>query len=122
MMPGVPERRTHDYSRHRTTTLFAVLNTATSKVIGEVHRRHRAKEFLAFLRTLDEATPAKLYAHLVVEHYGPHETPVGQVLDGSPPSLPRALHANVFLVAQSGRTLVCIAQRATNSSRPSGTR
>ena len=75
MMPGVPERRTHDYSRHGTTTLFAALNIATGKVIGEVHRRHRAKEFLAFLRTLDEATPAKLDVHLVMDNYGTHKTP-----------------------------------------------
>ena len=45
MMPGVPERRTHDYSRHGTTTLFAALNIATGKVIGKVHRRHQAQEF-----------------------------------------------------------------------------
>lgn len=75
MMPGVPERRTHDYSRHGTTTLFAALNIATGKVIGEVHRRHRAKEFLAFLRTIDAATPAKLGVHLVMDNYGTHKTP-----------------------------------------------
>jgi transposase len=60
MMPGVPERRTHDYSRHGTTTLFAALNIATGKVIGELHRRHRSREFLQFLRTIDEAVPKKL--------------------------------------------------------------
>lgn len=75
MMPGVPERRTHDYSRHGTTTLFAALNIATGKVIGEVHRRHRAKEFLAFLRTIDEATPQRLDVHLVMDNYGTHKTP-----------------------------------------------
>jgi transposase len=75
MMPGVPERRTHDYSRHGTTTLFAALNIATGKVIGEVHRRHRAKEFLSFLHTIDEATPATLEVHLVMDNYGTHKTP-----------------------------------------------
>ena len=75
MMPGVPERCTHDYSRQGTTTLFAALNIATGKLIGEVHRRHRAKEFLAFLRTIDEATPAKLDVHLVMDNYGTHKTP-----------------------------------------------
>jgi transposase len=75
MMPGLPERRTHDYSRHGTTTLFAALNVATGKVIGEVHRRHRAKEFLSFLRTIDEAVPAKLQVHLVMDNYGTHKTP-----------------------------------------------
>jgi transposase len=75
MMPGVPERRTHDYRRHGTTTLFAALNIATGKVIGELHRRHRAKEFLAFLGTIDAAVPAKLDVHLVLDNYGTHKTP-----------------------------------------------
>jgi transposase len=75
MMPGLPERRTHDYSRHGTTTLFAALNIATGKVIGELHRRHRAKEFLDFLRAIEAAVPAKLDVHLVMDNYGTHKTP-----------------------------------------------
>ncbi|HEX9772401.1 MAG TPA: IS630 family transposase, partial [Steroidobacteraceae bacterium] len=75
MMPGVPERRTHDYSRHGTTTLFAALNIATGKVIGQLHRRHRAREFLDFLRAIEEAVPQKLDVHLVMDNYGTHKTP-----------------------------------------------
>ena len=75
MMPGLPERRTHDYSRHGTTTLFAALNVATGKVIGQLHRRHRSKEFLSFLRTIDEAVPERLEVHLVMDNYGTHKTP-----------------------------------------------
>ena len=75
MMPGLPERRTHDYSRHGTTTLFAALNIATGKVIGQLHRRHRSKELLSFLRTVDEAVPEKLEVHLVMDNYGTHKTP-----------------------------------------------
>jgi transposase len=75
MMPGVPERRTHDYSRHGTTTLFAALNIATGKVIGELRRRHRSQEFLQFLRTIEEAVPKKLDVHLVMDNYGTHKTP-----------------------------------------------
>src|SRR5712675_235185 len=78
MMPGVPERRTHDYSRHGTTTLFAALNIATGKVIGELHRRHRSQEFLQFLRTIDEAVPNRLEMHLVMDNYGTHKTPTVQ--------------------------------------------
>ena len=74
MMPGVPERRTHDYSRHGTTTLFAALNIATGKVIGQLHRRHRAREFLQFLCAIEEAVPAKLDVHLVMDNYGTHKT------------------------------------------------
>ena len=75
MMPGVPERRTHDYSRHGTTTLFAALNIATGKVIGELHRRHRSKEFLQFLHAIEQAVPAKMDVHLVMDNYGTHKTP-----------------------------------------------
>ena len=75
MMPGVPERRTHDYSRHGTTTLFAALNIATGKVIGELHRRHRSQEFLQFLRTIEGAVPKTLDVHLVMDNYGTHKTP-----------------------------------------------
>jgi transposase len=75
LMPGLPEWRTHDYSRHGTTTLFAALDVASGKVIGEMHRRHRSKEFLAFLRTIDQAVPHKLEIHLVMDNYGTHKTP-----------------------------------------------
>ena len=72
---GVAERRSHDYVRHGTTTLFAALDLATGKVIGELHRRHRGKEFLKFLRTIDQSVPQKLDIHLVMDNYGTHKTP-----------------------------------------------
>ena len=75
LAPGIPERRTHDYVRHGTTTLFAALDLATGSVIGELHRRHRGKEFLAFLRTIDASVPAELDVHLVMDNYGTHKTP-----------------------------------------------
>jgi hypothetical protein len=58
MMPGMPERRTHDYLRHGITSLFAAFNIADGTVIGELHRRHRAIEFKKFLVTIDKAVPA----------------------------------------------------------------
>ena len=75
LAPGLPERRTHDYLRHGTTTLFAALDLATGSVIGELHRRHRAKEFLAFLRTIDSNVPANLSVHLVMDNSSTHKTP-----------------------------------------------
>lgn len=75
LAPGVPERRTHDYARHGTTSLFAALDLATGRVIGELHRRHRAKEFLAFLRTIDANVPVALDVHLILDNYGTHKTP-----------------------------------------------
>ena len=75
LAPGIPERRTHDYMRHGTTTLFAALDIATGEVIGELHRRHRSSEFLQFLRTIETNVPAELDIHLVMDNYGTHKTP-----------------------------------------------
>ena len=75
LAPGLPERRSHDYVRHGTTTLFAALDMATGNVIGELHRRHRAKEFLAFLRTVDANVPASLGVHLIMDNSSTHKTP-----------------------------------------------
>jgi len=74
MMPGMPERRTHDYVRHGVTTLFAALNVATGEVTGSIHRRHRATEFKKFLTTLDNQVPAELEVHLICDNYATHKT------------------------------------------------
>lgn len=76
MRPGQAERRTHDYTRHGTTTLFAALNTKSGKVIGEFHQRHRAIEFRKFLDTLDAAVPSDTNLHLILDNYGTHKTPM----------------------------------------------
>lgn len=76
MRPGTPELRTHDYRRHGTTSLFAALDVATGKVIGEMHRRHRAVEFRSFLDRIDKEVPADLEVHLVLDNYGTHKTPL----------------------------------------------
>jgi transposase len=75
MMPGAPERRTHDYTRHGTTSLFAAFNIADGTVISELHPRHRAAEFGQFLATIDKAVPAGLDVHLVCDNYATHKTP-----------------------------------------------
>jgi len=74
MRPGQVERRTHDYVRHGTTTLFAALEAQTGKVIGRCQRRHRSVEFRRFLDTVDAAVPPGLDAHLVLDNYGTHKT------------------------------------------------
>ena len=76
MRPGTPELRTHDFRRHGTTSLFAALDVATGRVIGEVHRRHRAIEFRSFLDRIDQEVPADLEVHLVLDNYGTHKTPL----------------------------------------------
>lgn len=74
MAPGTTERRTPTYSRHGTTSLFAALDVATGKVIGEVHRRHSATEFLAFLRTINKEVPDHLDVHVIMDNLGTHKT------------------------------------------------
>jgi len=74
MRPGQVERRTHDYVRHGTTSLFAALHVATGEVIGDCHRQHRSVEFRKFLDTIDAAVPADLDVHLIMDNYGTHKT------------------------------------------------
>jgi transposase len=74
MRPGQAERRSHDYKRHGTTSLFAALDVKTGAVIGECHRRHRSSEFRKFLDTIDQSVPASLDVHLVLDNYGTHKT------------------------------------------------
>ena len=74
MRPGQAERRTHDYVRHGTTSLFAALDTRTGKVIGQCHRRHRSIEFRKFLDTIEASVPTELDVHLIMDNYGSHKT------------------------------------------------
>jgi len=75
MMPGMPERRTHDYARHGITSLFAAFNITDGTVITELHRRHRAVEFKKFLVAIDKAVPAELDVHLICDNLATHKTP-----------------------------------------------
>jgi len=78
MRPGQAERRSHDYVRHGTTSLFAALDVATGKVMGELHRRHRAIEFRKFLDSIDTAVSPDLDVHLILDNYQTHKTPTIQ--------------------------------------------
>lgn len=75
MRPGQLERRTHDYARHGTSSLFAALDVATGKVIGRCHRRQRSIEFKKFLDTIDRAVPKGREVHVVLDNYATHKTP-----------------------------------------------
>jgi transposase len=76
MRPGQAERRTHDYKRHGTTSLFAALDTKTGKVIAEMHRRQRSVEFRKFLDRVDANLPPDVDVHLIMDNYGTHKTPL----------------------------------------------
>lgn len=75
MLPGTPQRASHDYVRNGTSSLYAALDIASGKVIGSLHARHRATEFLAFLRKIDTEVPADLDVHLVMDNASTHKTP-----------------------------------------------
>ena len=74
MRPGQVERRTHDYTRHGTATLFAALNAKTGTVISEFHRRQRAREFRKFLDTLHARVPVSFAVHLILDNSSTHKT------------------------------------------------
>jgi transposase len=76
MRPGQVERRTHDYARHGTTSLFAALDVRTGHVIGHCHARHRAIEFRKFLDRIEAAVPPDLDVHLILDNYVTHKTPL----------------------------------------------
>jgi transposase len=75
MTPGICERRTHDYVRHGTTSLFAALDTADGSVISSLHRRHRTIEFKKFLTKIDAEVPEHLDVHLICDNYGTRKSP-----------------------------------------------
>jgi len=75
MLPGIPERATHDYKRHGTSSLYAALDLSTGKVLGALHARHRAIEFKRFLNTIDREVPAGLDVHIVLDNSSTHKTP-----------------------------------------------
>ncbi len=75
LMPGTPERRTHDYTRHGTTSLFAALDIATGKIIGKCYNRHRATEFKKFLVEIEANVPEDMDIHIIMDNYATHKTP-----------------------------------------------
>jgi transposase len=75
LRPGLPERQTHDYERHGTTTLFAAFDILTGKVIGQCLPRHRGREFVKFLNQLEQEVPPELEVHLIVDNYSTHKSP-----------------------------------------------
>jgi transposase len=76
MRPGQAARRSHDYKRHGTTSLFAALDIATGRVIGKCYGRHRATEFRKFLDEIEDAVPGDLDVHLIWDNYATHKTPL----------------------------------------------
>ena len=78
LIPGTPERRTHDYVRHGTTNLYAALDVASGNVIADLTPRHRAEEFRRFLNLIDRSVPAELDVHVIVDNSSTHKSPTIQ--------------------------------------------
>jgi len=74
LQPGQVERRTHDYKRHGTTTLFAALNAKTSEVITQFHQRHRSAQFREFLDLIEAQVPRRVDVHIIMDNYSTHKT------------------------------------------------
>ncbi|MCA1679361.1 MAG: IS630 family transposase, partial [Actinobacteria bacterium] len=78
LVPGSPQRASHDYKRHGTSSLYAALDLSTGQVHSALHRRHRAIEFKKFLKLIDDEVPAELDVHLVLDNSSTHKTPAIQ--------------------------------------------
>jgi hypothetical protein len=117
MMPGMPERRTHDYVRNGITSLFAAFNITDGTVISELHRQHRATEFKKFLATIDKTVPTELDIHLICDNYGTPQDPGDPRLADPPSPLPHALHPDRLVLDEPGRTVVRVPHRSTDPTR-----
>jgi hypothetical protein len=117
MRPGQVERRSHDYQRHGTTSLFAALDIATGRVIGRCYQCHRAIEFRKFLAQVEQVVPADFDIHLVLDNYATHKAPSVKAWLARPPALSSSLHADQRLLAQPSRTLVRAARGQADQAR-----
>ena len=117
MQPGQAERRTHDYRRHGTTSLFAALDVKAGTVLAETHRRHRSIEFRKFLESIDAHVPTELDVHLVLDNLRDAQNADHPSLVGQASSVLCALHADLRVVVESHRTLV---RRAYDQAAASG--
>ena len=105
MQPGLAQRRTHDYVRHGTATLFAALEVATGKVTATCLPRHRHQEFLRFLRHVARAYPGQ-QLHLVMDNYAAHKHPRVKAWLAANPRIQRALHPDVGVLDEPRRGVV----------------
>ena len=105
MRPGLPEKATHDYVRHGTTTLFAALEIATGKITDACYPRHRSDEFLKFLKQVARAYP-RVKLHLVVDNYATHKHPSVQAWLARNPRITMHFTPTSGLVAEHGRDLL----------------
>ena len=117
MLPWTPERRSHDYTRYGTTSLFAALDTLNGTVISSLHRRHRALEFKKFLERIDAEVPDELDVHLILDNYATHKTPTIKRWLLRHPRFHLHFTPTGVELAQPGRTLVRRAHHQKDQTR-----
>ena len=117
MRPGQAERRTHDYKRHGTTSLFAALDVKAGTIVGKCMTRHRAQEFRKFLDEVERNVPAALDVHVVMDNYGTHKTQLIRHWFAKRPRWHVHYTPNLGLMDQSGRALLRAAYRADPQAR-----
>src|SRR3954454_1590772 len=117
MLPGTPQRATHDDKRAGTSSLYAALDIATGKDIGALHSRHRAIDFKKFLQRIDREVPDDLDVHVVLENSSTHKTTAIQKWLAAHPPLSAALHADLGELAEPRRALVCRADAEAAAAR-----
>jgi transposase len=118
--PGLPLKKgrcgtmTHDYKRNGTTTLFAALEVAQGKVIGQCYARHCHQEFLKFLQRLDAEFPGEVKLHVVMDNYGTHTSQSAALAQAACP-FPASFHSNQFELVEPGGAVVWGIDRQTHS-------
>jgi hypothetical protein len=117
MIPGVPERRSHDYVRHGTTDLFAAFSIADGTVISQLRRHHRAAEFKKFLARIDKAVPAGLEVHLVCDNLATRKAPVIQAWLARHPRFRLHFTPDRLVLDQPGRAVVRLLDRSDDPPR-----
>ncbi|MDK1390068.1 transposase [Sinorhizobium sp. 8-89] len=117
MRPGQIERRSHDYVRHGTLSLFAVLGAATGKIIRRCFKRHRAHEFLKFLREIEANVPRDLDIHTVMDNYATHKTSAIRNFFLKRPPLAQPFRPDGGVVAQPGSALLRQPDRKADPAR-----
>ena len=119
LAPGIPERRTHDYARHGTTTLFAASISQRARSSASCTAGIAVQSSCGSCEPSRPASPPELDIHLVMDNYGTHKTPSDQILVRTQPEVPRPLHSDLCILAQPGRALVRNAHAELHPSRHS---
>ena len=107
LRPGQLERRTHDYKRHGTTSLFAALELKTNKVIAQLQHQHRSVEFRQFLDVIEAQVPSELDVHIIVDNYGTHKTALIRKWFAKRPRFHVHFTPHLWILDQLGGALVC---------------